>query len=75
MCLPCATPVRGQVYGAECLSSVLGPEVAAGVGTPPPASDARARSVARLGFVLATLATMLPWSRFGPGSEAFGAWS
>jgi len=75
MCLPCATPVRGLIYGAECLSSVLGPEVAAGVGTPLPASDARARSVARLGFVLATLATMLPWSRFGPGSEAFGAWS
>ena len=75
MCLPCATPVRGLIYGAECLSSVLGPEVAAGVGTPLPASDARARSVARLSFVLATLATMLPWSRFGPGSEAFGAWS
>ena len=75
MCLACATPVRGLAYGTECLVSVLGPEVAASAETPLRASDARARSVARLGFVLATLATMLPWSRFGPGSEAFGAWS
>jgi len=75
MCLACATPVRGQTYGAECLASVLGPEVAAGAEADPRPSDARARSIARLGFVLATLATVLPWSRFGPGSEAFGAWS
>jgi len=75
MCLACATPVRGRTYGAECLVSVLGPEVAASAEAPPRPSDARARSVARLGFVLATLATVLPWSRFGPGSEAFGAWS
>lgn len=75
MCLPCATPVRGKTYGAECLVSVLGPEAAAGAQTPLRAPDARARSVARIAFALATLATMLPWSRFGPGSEAFGAWS
>ena len=75
MCLACATPVRGRTYGAECLVSVLGPEVAASAEAPLRPSDARARSVARLGFVLATLATVLPWSRFGPGSEAFGAWS
>ena len=75
MCLPCATPVRGQTFGAECRVSVLGPEVAASADTEPRHPDARARSVARIGFVLATLATVLPWSRFGPGSEAFGAWS
>ena len=75
MCLPCATPVRGKAYGAECLVSVLGADIAAAAEPPPRAPDARARSVARLGFVLAALATMVPWSRFGPGSEAFGAWS
>jgi hypothetical protein len=31
--------------------------------------------VARLGFALAALATVLPWSHFGPGSGALGAWS
>jgi len=75
MCLPCATPVRGKTYGSECLVSVLGPEVAASAETLVRPSDARARSIARLGFALATVATVLPWSRFGPGSEAFGAWS
>jgi hypothetical protein len=34
-----------------------------------------ARLVARAGFLVAAVTTMLPWSRFGPGSEAFGAWS
>jgi hypothetical protein len=36
---------------------------------------AGARLVARAGFLVAALTTTLPWSRFGPGSEAFGAWS
>ncbi|HET7236303.1 MAG TPA: hypothetical protein VFK59_07715 [Actinomycetota bacterium] len=75
MCLPCATPVRGKAYGVECLASVLGADLAAAAEQPVRAPDARARSVARLGFLFATLATVLPWSRFGPGAEAFGAWS
>jgi hypothetical protein len=75
MCLPCATPVRGKAYGVECLASVLGPDIAAAADPPTRMPDARARSVARLGFLLATLATVMPWSRFGPGAEAFGAWS
>jgi hypothetical protein len=75
MCLACATPVRGKAYGAECLVSILGPELAADAEVPGRASDTRARSLARLGFAIATTATVLPWSRFGPGSEAFGAWS
>jgi hypothetical protein len=75
MCLPCSTPVRGKAYGVECLTSVLGADVAATAEPPVRAPDARARSVARLGFLLAALATVLPWSRFGPGAEAFGAWS
>ncbi|MCI0633421.1 MAG: hypothetical protein L0206_05810 [Actinobacteria bacterium] len=28
-----------------------------------------------IAFGFAALATMVPWSRFGPGSDAFGAWS
>lgn len=75
MCLACATPVRGKAYGAECLVSVLGPDLVAGADLPVRASDSRARSLARLGFAIAVAATVLPWSRFGPGSEAFGAWS
>jgi hypothetical protein len=75
MCLPCSTPVRGKAYGVECLTSVLGADVAATAEPPARAPDARARSAARVGFLLATLATVLPWSRFGPGAEAFGAWS
>jgi hypothetical protein len=75
MCLPCATPVRGEAYGVECLASVIGADIAATAEPPVRAPDARARSAARLGFALATLATMVPWSRFGAGSEAFGAWT
>jgi len=75
MCLPCATPVRGQTFGAECLVTILGPEVAAGAEPEAHHPGAGARRVARIGFALAAFATALPWSRFGPGSEAFGAWS
>ena len=75
MCLSCATPVRGSAYGVECLASVLGPEIAVAAAPPTRPPDARPRVVARIGFALAVAATILPWSRFGPGSEAFGAWS
>lgn len=74
MCLACAIPVRGRTLGVECLATALGPDAP----TPPVAERepaAAARSVARLAFVLAIAATVLPWSRFGAGSEPFGAWS
>jgi hypothetical protein len=62
------------VFGAECLSEVLGAdapsETVDGSRTP----DTRIRRIGRIGFAAAVLATALPWSRFGPGSEAFGAW-
>jgi hypothetical protein len=74
MCIVCATPVRGQVFGAECLGDVLGPDAPSEPEDGSHAADARARAVARIGFAIAVLATALPWSRFGPGSEAFGAW-
>ena len=75
MCLACSTPVRGQAYGAECLVLVLGPDAPTGVEPPPRPAGATARTVAVLGFALATLATALPWSRFGPGADALGAWT
>jgi hypothetical protein len=74
MCLACAVPVRGRVLGAECLASALGPDVPAH-GEPVREPGAGARAVAGSAFAVAALATVLPWSRFGPGAEAFGAWS
>jgi hypothetical protein len=74
LCLVCATPVRGQVFGTECLSEVLGPDAPSGSEDGARAEDAPPRTVARIGFAFAVVATALPWSRFGPGSEAFGAW-
>jgi hypothetical protein len=73
LCLGCAVPVRGRVFGAECL-----PE-SAERGTPARAARPRppltgARVLQGAGFALALLATALPWSRFGMGSGAFGAW-
>ncbi len=73
MCLACAVPVRGTTLGAECLAAVLGPEA------PAPAQNVRepgsaARTLWRAALLVALLATALPWSRFGAGSEPFGAW-
>jgi hypothetical protein len=73
MCLACAIPVRGVTVGQECLALTLGD------GAPPPSGPDRppvdvARWVTFAGFALAVAATLLPWSRFGTGSEPFGAW-
>lgn len=73
MCLACAVPVRGSTVGQECLAAALGDDA------PPPEPPERARIDAgrwsvRLGFLCALIATALPWSRFGTGSEPFGAW-
>lgn len=74
MCLACAVPVRGGAVGTECLAATLGP--GAPVETMPPREPgAAARAWARTAFAAAVLATLLPWSRFGAGSEPFGAWS
>lgn len=73
LCLSCAVPVRGQAIGPECLSAVLGgdavPEPLPG---PAPRPRGPALALAAFGGVLA--ATVLPWTRFGQGSGAFGAW-
>jgi len=73
LCLACAVPVRGEAIGAECLSAVLGDE---GVPAPPErAHPPAAPFLALLGSLVAVVGTALPWTRFGPGSGALGAWS
>jgi hypothetical protein len=72
LCLPCAVPVRGRVLGPDCLWTVLGAEEVPVVRVPDPISLPRA--VAGAAFAVAVLASLLPWSRFGMGSGALGAW-
>ncbi len=55
-----------DVLGAD---APMEPEVA------PRGRDAVPRTLTAIAFGFAVLATVIPWSRFGPGSEAFGAWS
>jgi hypothetical protein len=74
MCLGCSTPVRGQTYGSECLSTVLGSD-APSFQASEVRSGGAIRVVNLVAFGAAVLATTLPWSRFGPGSGAFGAWT
>jgi hypothetical protein len=73
MCLTCAIPVRGITVGQECLAVALGDE--APPESPPitPPVDV-SRWITAGGFAVAVVATLLPWSRFGTGSEPFGAW-
>jgi hypothetical protein len=75
MCLACSTPVRGENFGSECLADVLGTDAgdASDMSTPRP--DRGVRTFALAAFGVAVLATAVPWSRFGPGSGAFGAWT
>jgi hypothetical protein len=75
MCLACSTPVRGQTYGSECLSTVLGSDAPGSLEAAEARPDGTIRVVALVAFGAAVLATTLPWSRFGPGSGAFGAWT
>lgn len=74
LCLDCATPVRGEVYGAECLGAVLPdsevPELVAPSVVRRPAAD----RIALGGLAAAALASALPWAQFGVGSSPFGAW-
>jgi hypothetical protein len=75
MCLACSTPVRGENFGSECLADVLGPDAGDSTDPSTPRPDRGARTFALGAFGVAVLATALPWTRFGPGSEAFGAWT
>jgi hypothetical protein len=75
LCLTCAIPVRGRTFGAECLATVLGPEVPVPEEGPSRPPGITARIVARWALALALVGTMLPWSRAGVGAGAFGAWT
>jgi hypothetical protein len=75
MCLACSTPVRGETYGSECLSTVLGSDAPPAVEPREVRPDRGIRAFALAAFGAAVIATTLPWSRFGPGSGAFGAWT
>jgi hypothetical protein len=74
LCVGCAIPVRGRVLGACCLEAVLGP-LPDGGRAPRPAPDALPARLVGASLTVAALATALPWTRFGAGSGAFGAWS
>lgn len=72
LCLRCATPVRGAVYGEECLRDIVGE---AAIGAPQPqARRSFPRLVSGVGFAIAILGTASPWKRFGLGSGPFGAY-
>jgi hypothetical protein len=66
--------VRGVAYGPECLGEVLGDDAPA-VEAPRP-TRAPADRVAGVTILVALVATLAPWTRFGTGSGWFhGAWS
>ncbi len=73
LCLTCATPVRGDLVGPECLSAVLD-EI------PPPAPvPIRVPSIANWlvigGFGLVVALSIFPWSRYGDSSGFLEAWT
>ncbi len=76
LCVECAVPIRGRVLGTECLSEVLGEDTPT---TPPPRTWRRYRSpidrVTGAFLAVATIVTLLPWTRFGTGSGFAGAWA
>ncbi len=72
MCITCAIPVRGSVYGPECLSFVL--EEAPPAEPRPIIPLIRGDLLAMLGFGLVVVVSVFPWSRFGGASGPFGAW-
>ena len=73
LCLTCATPVRGDIIGPECLSAVLD-EIPA--PTPVPIRTPRiANYLVVGGFGLVVALSVFPWSRFGDSSGFLEAWT
>ena len=73
LCLTCATPVRGDLIGPECLSAVLDempPPTPVAIRTP---RFANHTVVAGFGLVVAL--SVFPWSRFGDSSGFLEAWT
>jgi hypothetical protein len=73
LCITCAVPVRGEVFGSECLPEVLGPDTQAPRAVPARARN-RAFDLVGVGFAVAAAASVVPWTRFGIASGMFGAW-
>ena len=74
LCLSCAVPVRGQVFGSECLAQVLGPDGATGPRPVPDRPRSLALDIAGIALLGAVLGSVLPWTRFGDPSGTFGGW-
>src|SRR5437879_3371574 len=74
LCLRCAVPVRGEVYGPECLAEVLGPDGATAATALPAPPRNLLFDLTGLGLVVAVVASLLPWTRFGQPSGVFGGW-
>jgi len=72
LCIRCALPVRGLVYGVECLPEDVGarPDTLPGRERLTPTTKVMGTALA-----VALTSTVLPWTRFGTGSGLFGAWS
>jgi hypothetical protein len=73
LCLTCATPVRGDLVGPECLSAVLDeipPPAPVPIRVPPAASWAVIG-----GFGLIVALSIFPWSRYGDSSGYLEAWT
>ena len=70
MCLWCAVPVRGVAYGPECLGIVLGEQPVDEVERPRRSAPLHVAWA----FGVALASTVLPWTTFGEGAGAFGAW-
>jgi hypothetical protein len=74
LCLRCAVPVRGRVFGRECLAEVLGPGEAPVQEAAPPRPRNRLLLLTVAGFLVAATGSLLPWTYFGVASGVFGAW-
>ena len=62
------------MLGPECLEAAIGPDPSL-PEVPERDPAQRARVATTVAFAAAVISTALPWSRFGAGSDAFGAWS
>jgi hypothetical protein len=74
LCITCAVPVRGQVFGPECLAQVLGPDGATGPRPVPDRPRDLALDLVGIALLGAVLGSVLPWTRFGDPSGTFGGW-
>jgi hypothetical protein len=65
-------PVRGRVFGPECVADELGDP---GLMVPPEPDRSHAGAwIAIAGAVIALVGTIGPWTRTGAGDRVFGAW-